>query len=113
MILNEKGKAIAVYVGETDHWHGKPLYAAIVEKAKEAGLAGATAGRGIMGFGAHSKIHTTNILLLSEDLPVVVCIVDRPDRIDAFLPTLHEMVREGMVVTWDVNIELYRAEADA
>jgi PII-like signaling protein len=108
MIKDEPGKVIAIYVGETDHFHGKPLYAAIVEKARADGMAGATVARGIMGFGAHSRIHTTNILMLSEDLPVVVYIIDTPDKVDAFLPSLHEMVKEGMVVTWDAHIELFR-----
>lgn len=105
----QKGKALAIYVGESDHiHHGKPLYIAIVERAKAEGLAGATVGRAIMGFGAHSHIHATNIELLSMDLPVVVNIVDSPERIDAFLPILDEMVTEGTIVSWDVMVELHR-----
>lgn len=107
MKIEGKGKAIAVYISETDHWHGKPLYAAIVEKARELGLAGATVTRGIMGFGAASRIHTTAILRLSEDLPVVVQMIDRPDRVELMLKQLEEMVTEGLVATWDVNIEKY------
>jgi hypothetical protein len=109
VIIEGKGKALAVYVGESDDWHGRPLYVAIVERARELGLAGATVTRGIMGFGANSRIHTTALLRLSEDLPMVVQIVDRPDRIDGFLKELDQMVAEGMVVTWDVNIEQYRS----
>jgi PII-like signaling protein len=101
------GKALRIYVGESDHWHGKPLYAAIVEKAREAGLAGATVTRGVMGFGANSRIHSASILRLSEDLPVVIDIVDAPERIEKFLPMLDEMVDEGMVITWDVVVEKY------
>ncbi len=108
MIIQGKAKALAVYVGESDHWHGRPLYAAIVEKARELGLAGATVTRGIMGFGANSRIHTTAILRLSEDLPMVIQIIDEPERIDMFLRELDQMIEEGMVVTWDVNIEQYR-----
>jgi PII-like signaling protein len=108
MDRNQQGKALAIYIGESDHLHGKPLYIAIVEEAKRAGIAGATVGRAFMGFGAHSKIHTNNIVLLSEDLPVVVSIVDRPEKIAAFLPTLEEMVVEGTIVSWDVIIELHR-----
>ncbi len=107
MKIEGKATALAIYIGETDHWHGKPLYAAIVEKARELGLAGATVTRGIMGFGANSRIHTTAILRLSEDLPVVVQIIDRPDRIELLSKHLNEMVTEGLVVTWEVNVERY------
>lgn len=107
-----KSKGLAVYIGETDHWHGKPLYAAIVEKARELGLAGATVTRGIMGFGANSRIHTTAILRLSEDLPVVVQVIDLPERIDLLLRQLDEMVDEGLVATWDINVERYVHSGD-
>jgi PII-like signaling protein len=107
MKIEGPGKALAIYVGETDHWHGQPLYMAIISRAREAGLAGATAARGLAGFGANSRIHTATILRLSEDLPIVVTIIDRADRIDAFLPILDEMVSEGLVATWDVTIERY------
>ncbi len=107
MKIEGKAKALSVYIGESDHWHGKPLYSAIVEKARELGLAGATVTRGIMGFGANSRIHTTAILRLSEDLPVVIQLFDIPERIDLLLKELDEMVDEGLVVTWDVNVERY------
>jgi PII-like signaling protein len=107
MKLEGPGKCVTVFIGETDHWNRKPLYAAIVERAREMGLAGATVTRGIMGFGAHSRMHTASILRLSEDLPIVIQIVDVPERIDAFLPLLDEMVSEGMVMSWDVVIERY------
>jgi len=109
MKIEGKAKALAVYIGESDLWHGRPLYAVIVERARELGMAGATVTRGIMGFGANSRIHTTAILRLSEDLPVVIQIVDMPDRIDPFVKELDEMVSEGMVVTWDVIVEQYRS----
>lgn len=108
MHLHGPGKALAIYIGESDHWHGKPLYAAIVEKARSMGMAGATVGRGIMGFGANSRIHTASILRLSEDLPVVVYIVDTEPKVADFLEVINEMVTEGMVATWDVSIEIYR-----
>lgn len=111
MQIEGKGKALAVYVGESDHWHGKPLYAAIVERARQEGLAGATVSKGSMGFGANSRIHTASIVRLSEDLPVVITIIDMPERIERFLPILHEMVSEGLVATWDVEVELYRHSA--
>lgn len=107
MIIEGPGKAVRVFVGEADHHHGEPLYAAIVKRAREAGLAGATVVRGSMGFGANSRIHTASILRLSEDLPVLIEIVDIPERIEEFLPVLHEMVDEGLVMTWDVQIERY------
>jgi hypothetical protein len=107
MKIEGKAKALTVFVGESDHWHGKPLYAAIVEMARELGLAGATVTRGVMGFGANSRIHTTSILRLSEDLPIVVQIVDLPERIDLLMAQLDEMVTEGLVVTQDVNVERY------
>ncbi len=99
---------MAIYVGDSDHWHGKPLSTAIVELAKQEGLAGATVTHGLMGFGAHSRIHSAHILRLSEDLPVVITIVDKPERIDGFLPKLDNMIVEGMVMTWDVHVEIYR-----
>src|SRR5207247_8480225 len=107
MKIEGPGKALTIFIGEGDHWHGKPLYQAIVMKARESGLAGATVTRGLMGFGANSRVHTASILRLSEDLPMVIQIVDTPERIDAFLPVLDEMVDEGIVVTWDVVIEKY------
>jgi len=108
MHIEGKCKALAIYIGESDQWHGKPLYAAIVERAKAEGLAGATVGRGIMGFGANSRIHTASIVRLSEDLPVVVYIIDTIERVDAFLPILEEMVQEGLVATWEATVEIYR-----
>ena len=107
MKIEGKGKALVIFVGETDHWHHKPLYAAIVELARSKGMAGATVTRGFMGFGANSRVHTASILRLSEDLPVRIEIIDTPERIDAFLPDLDEMVQEGLVATWDVMIEKY------
>lgn len=107
MKILRKAKALAVYIGESDNWHGKPLYAAIVELAKKRELAGATVTRGIMGFGANSRIHTTAILRLSEDLPVVIQIVDETEKIAAFAKDLEDMVDEGLVITWDVDVERY------
>ena len=109
MKIEGPGKALVILVGETDHWHHKPLYAAIVELARTKGMAGATVTRGIMGFGAKSHLHTASILRLSEDLPVRIEIYDTAERIDGFLPELDEIVKEGVVATWDVVIEKYRA----
>src|SRR5437762_10107344 len=91
------GKLVRIYVGESDHWHGQTLFNAIVELARKEGLAGATVTRGIEGFGANSRIHTTSILRLSEDLPVKIEIVDAAERIERFLPILDEMVDEGLI----------------
>jgi PII-like signaling protein len=103
------GQLLRIFIGESDRWEGRPLYEAIVHRARAAGLAGATVIRGLEGFGAHSRLHTTRILRLSEDLPVVVEIVDRAERIEAFLPALDEMVDEGMVTLEKVRVIAYRA----
>jgi PII-like signaling protein len=104
---------LRIFVGESDRWEGRPLYEAIVRAAREQGLAGATALRGIEGFGASSRIHTVKILRLSEDLPIVVEIVDRPERIAAFIPVLDAMVSEGMVTLEKVRTLMYRHDAAA
>jgi PII-like signaling protein len=104
MKLEGRGERLTIFIGESDQYGHKPLYVEIVERAHQAGLAGATVVRGFEGFGASSRIHTARILRLSEDLPVVVIIVDRAERIDAFLPTLDELITEGLVVRDDVEI---------
>jgi uncharacterized protein len=109
--LEGEGKLLRIFVGESDTWHGKPLYQAIVERVRAEGLAGATVIRGIEGFGADSHLHTSRILRLSEDLPVVIELVDTADRIDAVMPILDEMVTEGLVTTEAVHIVAYRASA--
>lgn len=113
MKVEGPAKALAIYIGESDHWHGRPLHVAIVEAARKAGLAGATVTRGLMGYGAKSRIHTAAILRLSEDLPLCVTIVDRPERIAEFLPLLDDMIQEGLVATWDVQVEIYRHLTEA
>jgi hypothetical protein len=106
--LEGRGERLTIFIGETDQHGHRPLYTEIVERARQAGLSGATVLRGIEGFGASSHIHTTRILRLSEDLPVVIVIVDRSDRIDAFLPVLDELITEGLVVREDIDIVSYR-----
>jgi len=108
MKLEGEGQLLRIFVGESDRWHGRPLYEAIVFRAREAGLAGATVLRGLMGYGAKSRIHTAKVLRLSEDLPIVVEIADRADRIQAFLPLLDEMVGDGMVTLEKVQVIAYR-----
>ena len=109
MKLEGTGKLLRVFIGESDTWHGKPLYQAIVERARSEGLAGATVVRGIEGFGARSRIHTARILRMSEDLPVVVEIVDTAEKVDAFISSVDEMVAEGMLTTEKVEVVAYRA----
>jgi hypothetical protein len=108
MRIDGEGKLLRIFVGESDRWHGKPLYQAIVERVRKEGLAGATVVRGIEGFGADSRLHTSRILRLSEDLPVVIEIVDSAERIDAVLPLLDEMVSEGLVTVEKVQVIAYR-----
>lgn len=110
MKLEGEGKLLRIFIGESDRWEGQPLYEAIVRRVREAGGAGATVLRGIEGFGAHSRIHTARILRLSEDLPIVIEVVDRADRIDGLLPLLDEMIREGLVTIERVDILKYVAE---
>lgn len=108
MKISEEGQLLRIFIGESDKWEGKPLYEALVLKAREMGLAGATMLRGLMGYGAASRIHTAKILRLSEDLPVIVEIVDSQEKIASFLPVIDEMVQEGLVTLEKVQVLLYR-----
>jgi PII-like signaling protein len=108
MRIEGDGVLLRIFVGESDRWHGRPLYEAIVERARAEGLAGGTVVRGIEGFGAHSRVHTSRILRLSEDLPVVIEIVDQAERIESFVPVLDEMVEEGLVTMETVRVIAYR-----
>jgi len=112
MKLPEKAELLRIFIGEDDRIGGHPLYRVIVEKARERGLAGATVLRGIMGFGAHSRMHYAGVLRISEDLPIVVEIVDRPDRIEAFLPELDGMIGEGLITIENVRVLAYRPGAE-
>jgi uncharacterized protein len=111
MKIPEDGWLLRIFVGESDRWHSKPLYEAIVLKARELHMAGATVLRGPMGFGAHSRMHTAKILRLSEDLPMVIEIVDAKEKIDALLPHIDDMVEEGLVTLERVRVIKYRANA--
>lgn len=106
--LPSEAELLRVFIGESDHYGGKPLYEAIIQEARGRGMAGATALRGLMGFGAHSRLHTAKVLRLSEDLPIVVEIVDTPDKIEEFLPKLDEMIEEGLVTLERVRVITYR-----
>jgi len=98
---------LTIFIGEDDQWHHKPLYHEIVHRAHKAGLAGASVLRGVEGCGASSRIHTTRLLSLSEDLPIAIVIVDQEDRIRAFLPQLDELVTEGLVIIDPVEVIRY------
>jgi uncharacterized protein len=110
MKIEGEGLLLRIFCGESDTWHGKPLYEAIVKRVREAGMAGATVLRGIEGFGARSHLHTSRLLRLSEDLPVVIEIVDVADRIDSIMPILDEMIGEGMITLERVQVIAYRAD---
>ncbi|GLY85216.1 DUF190 domain-containing protein [Actinoallomurus iriomotensis] len=105
--LHGSALRLTIFIGESDQWHHKPLFTEIVHRAHKAGLAGATVIRGYEGFGASSLIHTSRLLSLSEDLPIVVIIVDAEPRIRDFLPELDELVTEGLVVLDEVEVLRY------
>ncbi len=107
MKLPETGILLRIFIGETDAYKGDTLYEKIVLKARELHLAGATVVRGIMGYGANSRIHSTKLLTLSEDLPVVIEIVDTEDKINLIMPFLDEVVTEGLITKEKVNIIKY------
>jgi uncharacterized protein len=111
MKFEGEGQLLRIFIGESDHWEGRPLYEAIVLTARSQGLAGATVLRGIEGFGADSRMHTVKVLRLSEDLPILVEIVDKAEKIQSFLPTLDKMVAEGMITLEKVNVLAYRHNA--
>jgi PII-like signaling protein len=109
MTLPRDAMLLRTFLGEEDKYKGRPLYEAIVRKAREAHLAGATVLRGPMGFGHSTRLHTTKILDFSEDLPIIIEIVDTEDKIKAFLPTLDEMMSSGLVTLEKVQVLQYGA----
>jgi PII-like signaling protein len=109
MKIPREGQLLRIFVGESDRWKGKPLFEAIVQEARNRGLAGATVFRGFEGFGARSRIHTSRILRLSEDLPILIEIVDAEEKIQEFLPVLDGMVQEGLVTVEKATVIFYRA----
>ena len=108
MRLPEEAELLRIFIGESDRHEGRPLYEAIVLEARKRGMAGATVLRGVMGFGADSRMHTAKILRLSEDLPIVVEIVDKPERIADFLPELDQMIQEGLITLERARVIAYR-----
>jgi PII-like signaling protein len=113
MQIPEDAGLLRIFIGEKDRWEHKPLYEAIVLKAREMHLAGATVLRGPMGFGKSSRLHTTKILRLSMDLPLLIEIVDSEDKINAFLPELDKMIGGGLVTLEKVRVVHYRSENGA
>lgn len=107
MTLSGPALRLSVYIGEDDQVHHRPLYTEIVHRAHARGLAGASVLRGIEGYGASSHIHTTRMLSLSEDLPIVIIIVDTEEKIRDFLPELDELVGEGLVIVDRVEVVRY------
>src|SRR5262249_60817406 len=110
--MRTEGQAhlLRIFVNESDRWEGRAVYELIVRAAKEQGLAGATAIRAIEGFGAGGRVHSVKVLHLSEDVPIVVEIIDRPERVAAFLPAVDELVTEGVVTVEPVHAVTYRRD---
>lgn len=106
--LPEQADRLSIYTGEKDTYQGRPLFEVVVEMARKRGLAGATVTRGVSGFGANSLVHTVKVLRLSEDLPLLIQIIDTPDKIEAFLPELDNIIREGLVTVEPVQVIFYR-----
>jgi hypothetical protein len=113
MNLPHDAMLLRIFIGESDRWHHQPLYEALVLKAREMHLAGATVLRGPIGFGKSSRIHTAKILRLSLDLPMVIEIVDTEEKLNAFLPVLDEMLKGGLVTLEKVRVIDYRAGPEA
>lgn len=109
MTIPEDGSLLRIFIGESDRYDHHPLYEAIVLKARERGLAGATVLRGVMGFGKHSILHTAKILRLSEDLPMVIEIVDSAEKVENFLPMLDEMIKDGLVTLEPIRVLHYKS----
>ena len=108
MKLPHEASLLRIFIGESDKIHGKPLYEIIVEKARKTGMAGATVLRGFLGYGASSRIHTSKVLRLSEDLPVVVEIVDEEEKIKRFITELDHIIDEGLITLESVRVIAYR-----
>lgn len=110
MKIPQEGCLLRVFIGESDQWQGRPLYEAIVLEARKLHLAGATVLRGVMGYGASSRLHTAKVLRLSEDLPVVVELVDARQKLEQLLPFLDGAVRDGLVTLERAEVIWYRAD---
>jgi len=109
MMLPEEGYLLRIFIGESDRHNGKLLYEWIVIKAREEGLAGATVMRGMMGFGAHSRMHTFKIERLSQDLPIIIEIVDTREKLEKFLSLIDNEIEEGLATLEKAQIHFYRS----
>jgi PII-like signaling protein len=109
MVLPEDGCLLRIFIGESEKVAGKPLYQRLVEKARTDGLAGATVWRGMMGYGANSRIHTSKIMRLSQDLPVIVEIVDAREKLEAFLEEIDSMIKGGLATLEKAQVHFYRS----
>jgi PII-like signaling protein len=108
MKIEGEALELRIHLGEADRWHGRPLYEAILERLLERGMAGATVLRGIEGFGRNAHLHTSKLLRLSEDLPIVIDVIDSAERIRAVLPELDDMVADGLITLQPVEVVAYR-----
>ena len=108
--IPREGKLLRVFIGEQDKWQGRPLHEAIIQSARKQGLAGATCLKGFLGFGAKSHLHTAKLLRLSEDLPIVIEIVDSEEKIRQFLPELEAMIGDGLITLERAEVLMYRAK---
>jgi len=109
MRLEGEQKLLRIFVGEQDKWKGRPLHEAVVDEARSLGMAGATVLKGFLGFGCKAHLHSTKLLEMSEDLPIVIELVDTEERIGKLLPKLDEMVQEGLVTLESVHVVIYRS----
>jgi PII-like signaling protein len=112
MKTEANAKLVTIYVNSTDQWHGRPLYSAIVSKCQELGIAGATVLRCVEGYGAGKRLHTSRLLELSENLPVLIEVIDLAERIEPFLQAIGDMIGEGLTTVSDVHILRFRSKPD-
>jgi PII-like signaling protein len=113
MRLRGRARRLTIFIGDTDQHRHRPLYSEIVHRARDRGMAGASVFHGIEGYGASSRVHTSRILSLSDDLPIAIVIVDTEDRIDGFLPELDGLIDEGLVIVDDVDVYRYAGRREA
>ncbi len=105
----KRGKLLRIFIGESDSYEGIPLYEWIVRRARETKMAGATVVRGLEGFGAHSRMHTAKILRLSQDLPIIIELVDTEDKIEQFLGIVDPAIEEGLATVENIEVRFYRS----
>ena len=108
-MIPKDGVLLRIFIGESDKHQALPLYEWIVKKARKTGMAGATVLRGMQGFGADSRMHTAKILRLSQDLPIVIELVDTPEKVEAFISIIDPVIEEGLMTTERIHVRFYRA----